>query len=322
MRPLFALIASAAVLVAAGCGDSGSRGGATAAGDRTSATRDAASSAAIGAALDAVFERPTAAQCRTAMTRAYVKQTFGAFTSGERKVAGSARRVCAIHQRQRAAMDAELRAVTIHDLAVQGDTATAALRGANGYPIAVRLTRAGARWLLDGEPTPGHESGRGHQVAPDGSLYAYRVPPGFVVARASVGPVDVTGSAYATAVGSPAARREHEGVAVAQSTSASFFVHDAADLRAQMPAFERHLREGLRTLTGQSVAGFATSEISGRPALSWTVADERVLRRTTFVFTSAPPVVVAVNCVWARSTRERRIVEQGCDALLRSLQVS
>jgi hypothetical protein len=105
--------------------------------------------AAVTNVLQAAFAHPTSAQCTTAMTARYVKRTFGPLTTGERKVAPTAQRACAIHQRQRAAMTPALREVTVEHLAIEGDTATATLRGTNGYATDVALTRQGGGWRLD-----------------------------------------------------------------------------------------------------------------------------------------------------------------------------
>jgi hypothetical protein len=314
--PLLALLA-AAVIACAGCGSSS----ATHARSSTAITAGASpDTGAVTAVLQAVFAHPTPAQCTTAMSVDYVKQTFGSLTHGERKVASTALRVCQIHQRQRAAMAASLREVAVQGLAVQGDSATAALRGSNGYPTAVRLTRRGSDWVLDGPGRP-HELGPGQQVAPQGSLYAYRIPSGFRPARAGVGPVDVTGSAYSTAVRSPRAQGAGEGVAVAQ-TATSRPYRSAAQLRAALPEYTPRLRVAAERAGESFLSPPAVVQTAGRPALRWVTATAHVAHEATLVLSSAPPVVVLVSCTWARTPAHEREIRRGCDALLASLQVS
>jgi hypothetical protein len=77
--------------------------------------------------------------------------------------------------------------------------------------------------------TPGH----GQQVAPQGSLYAYRIPRGFVAAGTRVGPVVTSGAAFSTGVAVPGAPAG-DGVAVAQ-TAAKSHVPDLAALRSVLP---------------------------------------------------------------------------------------
>jgi hypothetical protein len=323
-RRLLHLSVSLALLAGpacAGCGGAAASKPSTQGPTRSATTAAASPEApAVTAALQAVFAHPTPAQCTTAMSVDYVRQTFGSLTHGERKVASTALRVCQIHQRQRAAMAASLREVAVQDLAVQGDSATAALRGSNGYPLAVRLTRRGSGWVLDAPGRP-HELGSGRQVAPDGSLYAYRIPPGFHAARAGIGPVDVTGAAYSTAVASPKASQRGEGVGVAQTATTRPY-RDAAQLRGAIPGFTPRLRVAAQRAGQALLAPPTVVQVAGRPALRWLTVGARLTHEATLVLSSAPPVVVLVSCTWARTAADEQVVTRGCNALLASLQVS
>jgi hypothetical protein len=296
------------------------KGGASTAAASTGSSSSVPQAASVTAVLQAVFAHPTPSQCATAMTPAYLAVTFGDLTHGERKVASTARKVCAIHQRQRSAMEPALREVTVHDLTIEGASATATLRGTNDYPIEVALTRVGGVWRLDAPGKASTGPGSGEEVAPQGSLYAYRIPSGFRPGHVAIGPVEVTGSAFSTAITSPKASGRGDGVAVAQSTS-QLSVHDAAELRAQLPPFTRELRRVLQDAGVTLTSAPAATRVGDRPALRLTWVIEGTTRQTTIVFSTAVPLVVAVNCIWHGSPPEIAEIRRGCDAVLGSLRV-
>jgi hypothetical protein len=162
-----------------------------------------ADATAIKATLRAVFVRPKASQCSTAMTAQYVSQIFAADAARSGTSAGQE---CRDHQRERAQLAQRYRLVSVNHLAVSGHRARAIVRGANGYPIGVSLVDGPGGWRLDGSGVPMQATGQGQQVAPQGSLYAYRIPPGFVAAGTAVGPVTTTGAAFSTGVRLPGSR--------------------------------------------------------------------------------------------------------------------
>jgi hypothetical protein len=196
-----------------------------------------ADAAAITATLDAVFVHPEASQCSRSMTAQFLSQFFSADAA---RSGTSVLRTCRVHQRERAQLPKRYRIVTVHDLEVSGNRARAIVRGANGYPIGVSLVQDGRGWRLDASGTAIQAPGHGHQVAPQGSLYAYRIPPGFVAADTRVGPVVTSGAAYSTGVGLPDGQSA-DGIAVAQ-TAANSHIHDLAGLRAVLPQVDRAVR--------------------------------------------------------------------------------
>jgi hypothetical protein len=210
--------------------------------------------------------------------------------------------------------------VTVHDLEVSGGRARAIVRGANGYPTRVSLVQGAGGWRLDASGTTREASGHGQQVAPQGSLYAYRIPAGFVATGTTVGPVVTTGAAYSTGITIPGAPAG-DGIAVAQ-TAAKSHVPNLAALKALLPRADRAVRgSSLARVIGAPVA----HEVGGRPALSWNVAGIRSIPaptdgKATFVFSSATNVVV-VNCRWPHAGPQRAALRAGCNAVLATLAV-
>ena len=296
------------VCLVAGCGASSSRHAApTSSGDAT----------AITATLTAVFVHPEASQCSTSMTGQYVSQFFSADAA---RSGTSVARECRLHQRERAQLAQGYRLVSVHDLRVSGHRARAIVRGANGYPIDVSLVKGPSGWLLDASGTPVRAPGHGQQVAPQGALYAYRIPRGFVAAGTAVGPVTTTGAAFSTGVSLPGSR-PGDGVAIAQS-AANSHVADLAALRSVLPRIDRELRAApIARAIGRGVA----REVGGRPAVSWSLAGIKAATaptdgQATFVFSSASNVVV-VNCRWPHAGAGRAALRKGCDAVLATLAV-
>jgi hypothetical protein len=194
------------------------------------------------------------------------------------------------------------------------------LRGANRYPIAVSLVEGGGGWRLDASGAVTQAPGRGQQVAPQGSLYAYRIPPGFVEAGTRVGPVVTTGAAYSTGVAIPGGPAG-DGVAVAQTAGKSH-IPDLAALRTLLPKADRAVRgSAIARVIGPPIA----HEVGGRPAVSWDVAGIRSLTpptdgQATFVFSSAMNVVI-VNCRWPHAGPQRAALRAGCASVLDTLAV-
>jgi hypothetical protein len=184
----------------------------------------------------------------------------------------------------------------------------------------VSLVEGPGGWRLDGSGTSIQAPGHGQQVAPQGSLYAYRIPPGFVAAGTRVGPVTTTGAAFSTGVRLPGSR-PGDGIAIAQ-TAANSHVSDLAALRSVLPQIDREVRAApIARVVGPGVA----REIGGRPALTWSLAGVKTATaptdgEATFVFSSASNVVV-VNCRWPHSGGDRAALRHGCDAVLATLAV-
>jgi hypothetical protein len=272
---------------------------------------------AVTATLTAVFVHPEAGQCSTAMTAQYVSQFFSA-DAGRSGV--SVARECRLHQRERAQLAQRYRLVSVHDLLVSGHRARATVRGANGYPTAVSLVKGPSGWLLDGSGTVVQASGHGQQIAPQGAVYAYRIPPGFVAAGTAVGPVTTTGAAYSTGVRLPGSR-PGDGIAIAQ-TAANSRVSNLAALRRVLPRIDREVRAApIARVIGPGVA----REVGGRPAVIWTLTGVKVATAPTdgeaaFVFSSASNVVV-VNCRWPHAGGDRAALRKGCDSVLATLAV-
>jgi hypothetical protein len=296
------------VCVVAGCGASSGRPATHANATRTTT---------ITSTLTAVFVHPQASQCSSSMTAQFVSQFFSADAA---RSGTSVLRACRVHQRERAQLPQRYRVVTVHDLEVSGDQARATVRGANGYPIAVSLVRAAAGWRLDASGTASQAPGHGPQVAPQGSLYAYRIPPGFVAAGTRVGPVVTSGAAFSTGVAIPGGP-SGDGVAVAQ-TAANSHVPDLAALSAVLPKTDRSVRAAsIARVIGRPIA----HEVGGRPALTWNVAGIRSVAsptdgQATFVFASATNVVV-VNCRWPHAGPQRAALRAGCNKVLATLAV-
>lgn len=301
------------VCVIAGCGASSERHSM-----RTGAARTVASDAtSITATLTAVFVHPEAGQCSTSMTAQYVSQFFSADAA---RSGTSVVRECRDHQRERARLAQRYRQVSVHNLQVSGRRARAIVRGANGYPIGVSLVEGPGGWRLDGSGTAIQASGHGQQVAPQGSLYAYRIPPGFVAAGTAVGPVTTTGAAFSTGVQLPGSR-PGDGIAIAQ-TAANSHIADLAALRSVLPRIDREVRAApIARVIGPGVA----HKVGGRPAVTWTLAGVNAATaptdgEATFVFSSASNVVV-VNCRWPHVRSGRAALRKGCDAVLATLAV-
>ncbi|HET7047285.1 MAG TPA: hypothetical protein VFI54_03370 [Solirubrobacteraceae bacterium] len=182
------------------------------------------------------------------------------------------------------------------------------------------LTAVGGSWRLDASGTSIQAPGHGQQVAPQGSLYAYRIPRGFVAAGTRVGPVTTSGAAFSTGVALPGGP-SGDGVAVAQ-TAADSQIPDLAALRAVLPKVDGALHKSpIARMIGPAVA----REVGGRPAVSWSVAGIRSASaptdgEATFVFSSAANVVV-VNCRWPHAGPQRAALRAGCDAVLATLAV-
>ena len=306
------LLAGCAVCAVAGCGASSKHESA-----RPAAARHATSPSTVTATLKAVFVHPEASQCSTSMTARFVSQFFSADAA---RSGTSVLRTCRDHQRQRAELPKRYRLVTIHDLEVSGDSARAIVRGANGYPIGVSLVASSRGWRLNASGAPSQGPGHGQQVSPQGSLYAYRIPHGFVATGTRIGPVLTSGSAFSTAVGLPGGW-DGEGVAVAQ-TAGNPHIKDLAALRTVLPRVDRAVRGApIARVIGPPVA----HEVGGRPAVTWTLAGVRSETaptdgKSTFVFSSAANIVV-VNCRWPHSGPERAALRVGCDAVLDTLAV-
>ena len=301
------------VCVVAGCGASSERQA-----TRTNEIRTPpAGATAITATLTAVFVHPEASQCSTTMTAQYVSQFFSADAA---RSGTSVVRECRDHQRERAQLPKRYRLVTVHDLRVSGHRAHAIVRGANGYPIGVSLVEGHGGWRLDGSGTAIQAPGHGQQVAPQGSLYAYRIPPGLVAAGTRVGPVTTTGAAFSTGVRLPGSR-PGDGIAIAQ-TAANSHIADLGALRSVLPRIDREVRGApIARVIGPGVA----HEVGGRPAVTWTLvgvndATAPTDGKATFVFSSASNVVV-VNCRWPQAGSGRAALRKGCDAVLATLAV-
>ena len=296
------------VCLVAGCGASSGR---------RAAQTGAADATAVTATVTAVFVHPEASQCSTAMTAQYVSQFFSADAA---RSGVSVARECRLHQRERAQLAQRYRLVSVHDLLVSGRQARATVRGANGYPTAVSLVKGPSGWLLDGSGTVVQASGHGQQIAPQGSLYAYRIPPGFVAAGTAVGPVTTTGAAYSTGVRLPGSR-PGDGIAIAQS-AANSHVADLAALRSVLPRIDREVRAApIARVVGPGVA----HEVGGRPAVTWSLDGIKAAAaptdgKATFVFSSALNVVV-LNCRWPHTGGDRAALRKGCDSVLATLAV-
>jgi hypothetical protein len=284
---------------------------------RHAARAGSADATAVTATLTAVFVHPEASQCSTAMTAQYVSQFFSADAARSGTSVGQE---CRDHQRERAQLAQRYRQVSVHDLLVSGHRARAIVRGANGYPIGVSLVDGPGGWRLDGSGVPIQAPGHGQQVAPQGSLYAYRIPPGFVAAGTAVGPVTTTGAAFSTGVrlpGSPPG----DGIAIAQS-AANSHVADLAALRKALPRIDGEVRGApIARAIGPGVA----YQVGGRPAVTWALAGIKTAvaptdGQATFVFSSASNVVV-VNCRWPHAGSGRAALRKGCDAVLATLAV-
>jgi hypothetical protein len=227
---------------------------------------------------------------------------------------------CREHQRVREELPEADRRVMVQDIVTTGGDVHATVRGANGYPIGVTLSRRGGTWRLDGFGTAVAPGGRGREVAPAGSLYAYRVPPGFVTAGTEVGAVETTGAAFSSAVALPGDRSD-DGVAVAQGALGSG-IHDRAALRTAIPQLDRAIRGAtIARVIGAPVAG----EIGGRLAVSWDLGGvgsdpAHTDGRTVFVFSSAANFVV-VNCRWPHAGPDQALLRNGCKAVLATLSV-
>lgn len=210
--------------------------------------------------------------------------------------------------------------MSVHDLEVSGHRARAIVRGANGYPIGMSLVVGSRGWRLDGLGTAIQAPGHGQQVAPQASLYAYRIPDGFVAAGTRVGPVLTSGAAFSTGVRLPGSG-SGDGVAIAQ-TAANSHIRDLAALRSVLPEIDREVRAApIARVIGPPVA----HEVGGRPAVSWNLVDVRSATaptdgKATFVFSSAANVVV-VNCRWPSAGGQQAALRAGCDAVLATLAV-
>jgi hypothetical protein len=265
----------------------------------------------------AAFGHPDAAQCTRAMTPQYVSQAFSA-DAARSEVSPMAE--CRAHQRLRAKLPEAERRVTVEHIVMTEGGVHATVRGANGYPIGVALSRRSGTWLLDGFGVAAVAGGKGREVAPVGSLYAYRIPPGFVAGETEIGPVHTTGAAFSTAVILPGGR-SHEGIAVAQ-TAFGFGVHDRLALRAAARRLDRAVRaSSFARVIGPPVA----RKVGARLAVSWDLDGVRLEPgkpdgQTVFVFSSAQNVVV-VNCRWPHAGPQRSVLRNGCKALLATLAV-
>ena len=237
---------------------------------------------------------PEASQCSTSMTALYVSQFFSADAA---RSGTSVVRECRDHQRERARLAQRYRQVSVHNL--QGQRAPGPRHRTRSQWLSDRRLVGGGPggWRLDGSGTAIQASGHGQQVAPQGSLYAYRIPPGFVAAGTAVGPVTTTGAAFSTGVRLPGSR-PGDGIAIAQ-TAANSHIADLAALRSVLPRIDREVRAApIARVIGPGVA----HEVGGRPAVTWTLAGVNAATaptdgEATFVFSSASNVVV-VNCRW------------------------
>jgi hypothetical protein len=289
----------------------------TSAASRPPVRADAHTSAVVTRLLIAVFVHPQSAQCTTAMTPRYVSQAFDADAA---RSGISVMAECRVHQRSRAELPLSERRVTVPDIVLTGGEAHATVRGANGYPIGVTLSPHGATWRLDGFGVAAVASGQGLEVAPSGSLYAYRVPPGFVTGGTSIGAVQTTGAAFSTSVVLPGGP-QRVGVAVGQ-TALGFGVHDTAALRVATLRLDRVVRGSpVARVFGPPVAG----KIGRRLSLSWDLRGAEpdpahTDGRTVLVFSSAKNVVI-VNCRWPHTGPDRLVLRTGCEAVLATLAV-
>ena len=278
---------------------------------------DPRTAAVITRLLTAVFVHPDPAQCTTTMTRRYVSQAFGADAA---RSGTSVITACREHQRLRARLPASERNVTVPDITMAGGEAHATVRGANGYRVAVTVAREGASWRLTGFSTAVSAPGQGAEIAPAGSLYAYRIPTGFIRGAVALGPVNAAGAAFSTAVafaGDPSGG----GIVVAQSAFRSG-VHDPAALNATVPRLDHALRS---SSVAAAVDPPSVGTIGGRQAVSWLLHGVRAEAahpdgRITFVFSSAANAVV-VTCRWPRTGPDRAALRDGCNAVLRTLSV-
>lgn len=199
---------------------------------------DARVAAVITRLLTSVFAHPESAQCASPMTPRYVSEAFGADAA---RSGVSPMAECREHQRLRAELPDAERRVTVQEIVMAGGGVHATVRGASGYPIGVTLSRRRATWRLDGFGVTAVPRGEGSEVAPAGSLYAYRIPPGFISGGTAIGAVQATGAAFSTSVILPD-RRSAEGVAIAQGAFA-FRIHDRAALRSAIPRLDRAVRD-------------------------------------------------------------------------------
>jgi hypothetical protein len=267
--------------------------------------------------LTAVFVHPKSAQCTAAMTPRYVSQAFAADAA---RSATTPMAACREHQQSRAELPEAERRVAVQDIAATGGDVHATVRGANGYPIGVTLARHGEAWRLDGYGVAGVAPGQGAEVAPADSLYAYRVPHGFVSGGTQVGPVETTGAAFSTAVVLPGDQSD-DGIAVAQSALRAG-IHNQAALRTAIRRLDRAIREiPIARVIGPPVAG----KIGPRLAVSWNLGGVQsdpphTDGRTVFVFSSAANFVI-VNCRWPHAGADRPVLENGCRDVLATLSV-
>jgi hypothetical protein len=159
------------------------------------------------------------------------------------------------------------------------------------------------------------------EVAPQGSLYSYRVPPGFeatTLLRAK--------KSKTTEVTSPAARHSGAGITVAQGRNELSPVRDAADLRGLVAELEEGFGQ-LGSPGDGTPSEVAPARFGGRFAirLTTTGADAPPFpgtdQESNLVFSSAGDRIVKVICTWGRTETELRLIHRGCDAILRSLRV-
>ena len=273
--------------------------------------------AAITRLVTAVFAHPEAAQCASAMTPRYVSTAFAADAARSGTSPGPE---CRAHQRLRARLPEAERRVTVQNIVMTGHDTHATVVGANGYPIGVTLARQGRTWRLDALGPAVVARGQGPEVAPVDSLYAYRVPPGFVRGGTAVGGVNTTGAAFSTSV-VLTGHRSDDGVAIAQGAYGSG-IHDRAALRAAIPRLDRAVRGTLiARVIGRPVAG----EVGGHLALSWDLRGvgsdpAHTDGKSVIVFSSAANVVF-VNCRWPQTGPDRSVLRGGCNDVLATLSV-
>jgi hypothetical protein len=161
--------------------------------------------------------------------------------------------------------------------------------------------------------------GAGHEVAPKGSHYSYRIPPGFRK-------LDLSGLDASTTV-ITSTRTTHSGASISvgeEKVPALLQFYDVGELEAEVSSFEDALGEKYDG-TGSSSSPVVVSTIAGHPAIRWEVTGGtgQVSQGTDEerIHISLGDRRVVVGCAWGRTEAEERTIKRGCQTLLRSLRV-
>lgn len=250
------------------------------------------------------------------MSARYVSETFSADAG---RSGASVRSECRAHQRARALLKASERTVRIDGIALIEHRARVTVRGADGYPIGLVLVAHGGHRQLDGSGPAQLARAHGQQVSPSGSLYAYRIPAGFVSGATRLGSANANGVAFSTAVGLPG-DRSGDGIAVWQTVYGSG-IHAQPALRAAIPSLDRFVRA---TRVARVIGPPEPGKIGGRLAVTWNLIGTRTTPgshgKFVFVFSSAANVVV-VNCHWPQAGAAQAALRSGCNSVLSTLAV-